>query len=201
VEKDKGVEQGAKLGFWPKLRVKWVWSLICAYWHNFLCLKTSLVWDFTLLILSSLSLRICILSSYNLFVYIWVFALEHKNKDNKKRGGRVLKAQAFCILKESYGGQLELECMWSKREGHFRQFLHNPKFRISKYLQVKLTTLIKFVWEFMFHAHEENAKKKYKCCTHDLSLWGAFILAMWSIFVFCTKFYELLHYRFIQSLK
>jgi hypothetical protein len=53
----------------------------------------------------------------------------------------------------------------------------------------------------MFHAHEEDAKKIYKCCTHDLSLWGAFFLALWSNFVFCTRFcesvQELLHYRFL----
>jgi hypothetical protein len=57
----------------------------------------------------------------------------------------------------------------------------------------------------MFHAHEENAQKIYKCCTHDLFLWGTFILALWSNFVFYTKFYnlvqEILHYRFFQSLK
>jgi hypothetical protein len=57
----------------------------------------------------------------------------------------------------------------------------------------------------MFHAHEENVKKIYKCSTHDLFLWGMFILALWFIFVFCTKFYdlvpELFHYRFFQSLK
>jgi len=57
----------------------------------------------------------------------------------------------------------------------------------------------------MFHAHEENVKKIYKCSTHDLFLWGMFILALWFIFVSCTKFYdlvtELFHYRFFQSLK
>jgi hypothetical protein len=26
----------------------------------------------------------------------------------------------------------------------------------------------------MFHAQEEDAKKIYKCHTHDMSLWGAF---------------------------
>jgi hypothetical protein len=92
------------------------------------------MWDLDLLILSSLNLHVCTLNNQSLFAYIWVFALEYKNKGNNKQGGRVPKAQVFCILKESCGGQLELECMWSKREGHFWQFLHNPEFHISKYL-------------------------------------------------------------------
>jgi hypothetical protein len=57
----------------------------------------------------------------------------------------------------------------------------------------------------MFHAQEEDAKIFYKCHTHDMSLWGAFFLALWSDFVFCPKFCESMqepfHYRFLQSLK
>ncbi len=57
----------------------------------------------------------------------------------------------------------------------------------------------------MFHAQEEDAKNFYKCYTHDLSIWGAFFMALCSNSVFCTKFcesvQELLHCRFFQSLK
>jgi hypothetical protein len=42
----------------------------------------------------------------------------------------------------------------------------------------------------MFQAQEEDAKKIYDYHIHDLSLWGVFLLALQSIFVFCTKFYE-----------
>ncbi len=42
----------------------------------------------------------------------------------------------------------------------------------------------------MFQAQEEDAKKIYDYHIHDLSLWGSFFLALWFVFVFCTKFYE-----------
>ncbi len=36
-KKYKGVERGAKLNFGWKLKVKWVWSQVCAHQCNFLC--------------------------------------------------------------------------------------------------------------------------------------------------------------------
>jgi len=119
---------------------------------------------------------------------------------SNKWGGRVPKAQAYCILKECCGGQLELECMRSKREGHFWQFLRNPKLCISNLF----ATPIEFVWEHV-SCLGRRCQKFYEFCIHDLSLWGTFMLALWFVFVLCVKFcesmQELLHYMFLQSLK
>ncbi len=53
----------------------------------------------------------------------------------------------LCILKECHGGQLKLECTQSRRDKHFQQFMCNPEFCTFRYLQVRLTTLIEFVWK------------------------------------------------------
>jgi len=52
----------------------------------------------------------------------------------------------------------------------------------------------------MFHAQEEDAKKIYRRHTRDLFLRGTFLLALWFVFVYCTKFCETMqepfHYMF-----
>jgi len=94
--------------------------------------------------------------------------------------------------------------MWSKREGHFWQLLHNLELHISRFLQVRLITLIKFVWD-----HVSCPGRR---CRIFLLVSHSWFVSLGSIssgivvcFYVCTKFcewmQELLHYRFLQSLK
>jgi hypothetical protein len=39
----------------------------------------------------------------------------------------------------------------------------------------------------MFHAQEEDAEFFYECRIHDLSFWGAFLLALWFVSIFAPS--------------